>query len=123
MPVPEETIRQLADIPNVTVREGALLSRYTRFGIGGPADLYLEAASEVGFAQAFEIVRASGILYTVIGDGTNLIVSDSGFPGVVLRFTAADIDIDGETVRATAGGSYRPWLTAASRADCAGWKP
>src|SRR5579864_7727800 len=98
MPVPRETIQRLAGIPNVTVSEGPLLSRYTRFGIGGPAEVYLETASEASFAQAFEVVRASGASYTVIGDGTNLIVSDSGFAGIVLRFTASDIQIEGKTV-------------------------
>jgi len=44
MPVPQETIRRLADIPNVTVSEGPLLSRYTRFGIGGPADIFAETS-------------------------------------------------------------------------------
>src|ERR1700704_65354 len=103
MPVPRETIQQLADIPNVTVSEGPLLSRYTRFGIGGPAEVYVEAASEPAFALAFEIVRASDAPYTVIGDGTNLIVSDFGFAGVVLRFAATGVQIDGKTVRAAAG--------------------
>jgi UDP-N-acetylmuramate dehydrogenase len=107
MPVPRETIQQLADVPNVTVSEGPLLSRYTRFGIGGPAEVYAETASEASFAQAFEVVRASGASYTVIGDGTNLIVSDSGFAGIVLRFTAGDIQIDGKTVHAAAGAELQ----------------
>ena len=42
MPVPRETIQPLADIPNVTVSEGPLLSRYTRFGIGGPAEVFAD---------------------------------------------------------------------------------
>src|SRR6266849_2237439 len=107
MPVPRETIQRLADIPNVTVSEGPLLSLYTRFGIGGPAEVYVETASESSFAQAFEVVRASGAPYTVIGDGTNLIVSDSGFAGIVLRFTAADIQIDGKVVYAAAGAELQ----------------
>src|SRR6266851_7389345 len=107
MPVPRETIQRLADVPNVTVSEGPLLSRYTRFGIGGPAEVYVEAASEASLAQAFEVARASGAPYAVIGDGTNLIVSDSGFAGIVLRFTAADIQVDGKAVHAAAGGELQ----------------
>ena len=60
MTVPEEIIHQLAGIPNVTVSEGMLLSRHTRFGIGGPATLYVEAATEAAFAAALAIARSSG---------------------------------------------------------------
>src|ERR1700720_3905918 len=45
MPSTEETQQRLAEIPNLTVLTGAPLSRYTRFGIGGPADIYAETES------------------------------------------------------------------------------
>jgi UDP-N-acetylmuramate dehydrogenase len=103
MTVRQETIDQLAGIPNVSVSKGVLLSRHTRFGIGGPADVLVQAASEEAFAEALRISRASGASYGVIGDGTNLIVSDRGFDGIVLRLTAQGIERDGATVRAEAG--------------------
>src|SRR5271156_6311308 len=103
MTVPRETIDRLAGIPNVAVSEGALLSRHTRFGIGGPAEVFVQAASEEAFAEVLRISRASGANYSVIGDGTNLIVSDQGFDGIVLRMTAQGIERDGSTIRAEAG--------------------
>jgi UDP-N-acetylmuramate dehydrogenase len=103
MTVRQETIDQLAAIPNVSVSQGALLSRHTRFGIGGPADVLVQAASEEAFAAALRIARASGANCSVIGDGTNLIVSDRGFDGIVLRLTAQGIEGDGSIVRAEAG--------------------
>jgi UDP-N-acetylmuramate dehydrogenase len=107
MTVRKETIAQLACIPNVSVLEGALLSRHTRFGIGGPADALVQAASEDAFAQALRVSQASGADYSVIGSGTNLIVSDSGFPGIVLRLTANAIEHDGQTLRAAAGAELQ----------------
>ena len=89
-----------------------MLSRYTRFGIGGPAEVYVETASESSFAQAFSVALASGAPYTVIGDGTNLIVSDSGFAGIVLRYTAADIEIAGKAVHAAAGAELQNLVDA-----------
>lgn len=83
------------------------MSGHTRFGIGGPADAYLETACEPSFAQALEIVRESGSAYTIIGDGTNLIVSDAGFEGIVLRFTAAEIGSDGVQVQVAAGAELQ----------------
>src|SRR5579862_9567935 len=103
MTVKKEIIDQLAVIPNVSVTKGALLSRHTRFGIGGPADVLVQAASQEAFTEAMRISRASGASYCVIGDGTNLIVSDRGFAGIVLRLTAQGIERDGSAVRAEAG--------------------
>lgn len=88
MPTTEETHARLAGIPNLTVLPGAPLARYTRFGIGGPADLYAETGSVEAFIAALTEARASGIATVVIGDGTNLIVSDRGFRGIVLRYRA-----------------------------------
>src|SRR3954468_12945649 len=88
MPLTEEAQQRLAGIPNLTVLTGAPLSRYTRFGIGGPADLYAETDSVEAFIAAMNAARASGIPTMVIGGGTNLIVSDAGFRGIVLRYRA-----------------------------------
>src|ERR1700722_20638660 len=103
MTVRRETIDQLARIPNVSVSEGVMLNGHTRFGIGGPAEVFVEAASEQAFAEAFRVSQASGAAYGVIGDGTNLIVSDQGFEGILLRLTSKAIKRKGPTVRAEAG--------------------
>jgi UDP-N-acetylmuramate dehydrogenase len=107
MTVEKELIDQLAGIPNVSVSEAVLLSDRTRFGIGGPASLYVEADSEPAFSAALRTVRSSGANYSVIGEGTNLIVSDRGFNGIVLRFTANRISSVGSMVRAEAGAELQ----------------
>jgi UDP-N-acetylmuramate dehydrogenase len=105
--IDRDTVDRLAGIPNVSVSEGVLLSDHTRFGIGGPAELYVEAASEPAFAAALRIAQSSGTSYSVIGAGTNLIVSDAGFAGIVLRLTANRISSDGTLVRAEAGAKLQ----------------
>ena len=107
MPSKEETIARLAKIPTLTISEGALLSRYTRFGIGGPAEIYAHTAGEHAFVAALETVSAAGMNLAVIGGGTNLIVSDSGFPGIVLRFTADSIEHNATCVRVAAGAELQ----------------
>src|SRR5579872_2943738 len=107
MPVRPETIERLADLPNVAISPGALLSRYTRFGIGGPADVYVEARDEHSFIRALDVAKSSGAAYTVIGEGTNLIVSDAGFAGIVLRYTGRGIGTDGARVSAQAGAGLQ----------------
>jgi UDP-N-acetylmuramate dehydrogenase len=103
MPLTEETRLRLAEIPNLTVFTGAPLSRYTRFGIGGPADLYAETESAEAFVAALSAARASGMEIVVIGGGTNLIVSDDGFRGVVLRYRGERLLESNGRVHADAG--------------------
>jgi UDP-N-acetylmuramate dehydrogenase len=93
MPDPEETLARLALIPNLHITTSALLAPHTRFGIGGPADVYAETPSPEAFVAALDIARASGIDHVVIGGGTNLIVSDAGFRGIVLKLIADRIEI------------------------------
>src|SRR5215831_19687287 len=94
-------------IPHMIVKENALLSQYTRFGIGGPAAIYAETPCEGAFVEALRVARSSGRPWAVIGDGTNLIVSDDGFRGIVLRFTGSAIAADGNRVHAEAGASLQ----------------
>jgi UDP-N-acetylmuramate dehydrogenase len=107
MPVAPETIHRLANLPNVTVLQGAMLRRYTRFGIGGPAEVYFETPDQQSFMEALNIVRSTGSKHVVIGGGTNLIVADAGFPGIVLRLTASGIVSAGVGVSAAAGAELQ----------------
>ena len=103
----EETRVRLAEIPNLTVFAGAPLSRYTRFGIGGPADLYVETGNVEAFLAALAAARSSGIPTMVIGGGTNLVVSDSGFRGIVLRYRGDRLMAAGRRVIAEAGAALQ----------------
>jgi UDP-N-acetylmuramate dehydrogenase len=103
----DETFEQLSALPGLTVRRGALLSGYTRFGIGGAADVFAEAAHPEDFIDAWKVARASGLDTVVIGAGTNLIVSDDGFRGVVLKLANRHIVAEGDTVRADSGASLQ----------------
>jgi len=94
---------RLAAIPTVTVLRGVPLSGYTRFGIGGPADLFAETPDAEAFIAALTAARASGLETVVIGDGTNLIVSDAGFRGIVLRYRADRLQAAGTCIMADAG--------------------
>jgi UDP-N-acetylmuramate dehydrogenase len=103
----EQLVERLELIPTLHIERDAPLSRYTRFGIGGPADVYAETDRVEPFVEALNTVRASGLPYAVIGGGTNLIVSDAGFRGVVLRFTASNIAVAGERIAADAGAELQ----------------
>jgi len=103
MPPTEAARERLAEVPDLVVFTGAPLSRYTRFGVGGPADILAETGSAEAFAAALDIARASGLPTVVIGEGTNLIASDGGFRGIVLRYRGDRLDASGDAVVADAG--------------------
>lgn len=94
----QETFEQLSALPEISVTRDAPLANYTRFGIGGPADLLAETRDTEMFIQAWRIARASGLDTVIIGGGTNLIVSDAGFRGVVLKLSNRRISRDGLTI-------------------------
>src|SRR5438552_12275061 len=103
MSLTEETLRRLAAVPHLQVSTCVALSRYTRFAIGGPADIFAETREAESFIAALEIARTSGLEYVVIGGGTNLIVADSGFRGVALRFISDRLMAAGSRVVSDAG--------------------
>ena len=63
----QETFDQLSALPETTVLRNACLSQYTRFGIGGPADLFAETRNTGSFIQAWKIAHKSGLETVVIG--------------------------------------------------------
>lgn len=92
-----------AALPDMVLREGPLLSQYTRFGIGGPAQLLADTSNEASFLEALWIARKSGLPFVVLGGGSNLIVSDAGFDGLVLRYTGSALQRREQRVFVQAG--------------------
>ena len=93
----------LRAIPALSLQQNAPLAPLTRFGIGGPADLLAETSDPQAFVAASRVCRASAVPFYIIGDGSNLVVSDSGFRGVVLRFAAKGLAAEGAAIMADAG--------------------
>jgi len=99
--------RRLEAVAHLTLITNASLAARTRFGIGGPADLYLETPRVESLLEAIEVLRRAGQRWAVIGAGTNLIAADEGFRGAVLRYTGARILRGEEGLLAEAGGELQ----------------
>ena len=111
-------LERLATIPELECSENVRLSRLTRFAIGGPARVLADAPSETALIAALNVVR--GEPHALIGGGSNLVADDRGFPGVVLRFTAKNIEIDGGVVTAGAGAVLQDLVNATIAAGLEG---
>jgi UDP-N-acetylmuramate dehydrogenase len=84
-------------------RPDEALSRHTSFGIGGPAALFTVAGSTAGLSAALGAAATAGVETLLLGSGTNLLVSDDGFPGLALRLDLGGITIDRDAGRIVAG--------------------
>ena len=103
------------------IRHDFPLSRVTSFHIGGNADLAVYPADAEAFAYALDAAAQAGVPYTVIGNGSNTLVRDGGFRGVV--FVTTDmrrVTIDGTRLTGGCGVLLGSVGTNASRAGLAG---
>lgn len=115
-----ETASRLAELPNVILKRDEPLSRYTRFGLGGPAAVLLDTPDDTSFIKALAIARNSKLPVEVIGGGSNLVCADAGFNGIILRYTGDDISSDGNVVSLSAGAVLQDLVDYTIRQGLAG---
>jgi UDP-N-acetylenolpyruvoylglucosamine reductase len=91
----------------IDLEENKPLAPFTTFGIGGPARWFVEATSEEQIAEATAWAREKALPLFVLGGGSNLLVSDAGFDGLVLRIAMRGVDAttsDGRALYRVAAG-------------------
>ncbi len=96
---------QLAGVARVEVKTAEIIAPYTSYKIGGPAAVWAAPASEDVIGEVLAIVREAGIPLFILGLGSNLLVSDKGWPGVIL-YLGTNISgwrFDGTTATVMAG--------------------
>lgn len=79
---------------HVTVREREPLARHSTFGVGGPADLWVEVRAVDDLIAVLDAAEAAGTPRTVVGHGTNLLVADAGIEGLVLANSCVGLAFD-----------------------------
>ena len=108
--------------------ENRLLAPLTTFGVGGPARWLVEAASEGEIVEACAWARQRRVPLFVLGGGSNLLVADQGFDGLVLRIALQGITVTGASsgrpgdriYSAAAGEDWDILVERAVNQDCAG---
>ncbi len=99
-----ESVRSLV---NGEVRVHELMRKHTSFRIGGPADILALPVSIEDVRQIISYARTNEIPYRVIGNGSNLLVSDDGIRGITVKISRgmSDVEFDGAGIKAQAGMS------------------
>jgi UDP-N-acetylmuramate dehydrogenase len=100
------------------IEENRPLAPFTTFGIGGPARWFVQAVSEDEIAEAVAWARERSVPLFVLGGGSNLLVADAGFDGLVLHVALRGIAMEQGSVRAAAG---EPWEHCVQRSLDASW--
>ena len=81
------------------------MSRHTSFQIGGPADLFVQPATGEEVREAIRLAKKVQVPFFVVGNGSNLLVSDDGFRGMILQIgrNLQEITVEGNEIHAEAG--------------------
>ncbi len=82
-----------------------LMKNHTSFKIGGPADIMIVPKNEKDIVNAIKFLRENNIKYFIMGNGTNLLVKDTGIRGAVIKIADEynKISIDGDRINCEAG--------------------
>lgn len=101
--------------------EGEPMKNHTTFQIGGPAEVFVQPRSLSAFALTLAAARDAGLPLTVIGRGSNLLVSDAGVSGIVLCTCGINaVRVDGSHIYAQAGATLAQVARAALHAGLTG---
>ncbi len=79
------------------------LSGHTTFGVGGPADFFLDVTEIDEMVAAVNLCEQHGVDYFILGGGSNLLVSDDGYRGVLLKSGISHIHHDGNDITVGSG--------------------
>ena len=100
------------------------MKRHTTFRIGGPADYFLLPSSPEEMKGIIEICKEETLPYFILGNGSNLLVSDEGYRGVIIQLyrNYGDISVEGNVIRANAGALLSQIASAAKNASLTGFE-
>lgn len=102
-----------------SVKTEVLMKKYTTFKIGGPAKYLLTVTSTSDLVAALQYLDGAGISWHMLGGGSNMLVRDTGFDGVVVQVKSTHVEISGTTMTVDAGV---PTVTVAQQSMAAGLK-
>ena len=113
---------------NVIAKDSILIdepmSRHTTFRVGGPADFFVTPKAKEGLRDVVRICKEAGMPYYIIGNGSNLLVSDAGYRGVIVQIYKEmnEVKVEGDLVKAQAGALLSGIAAKALGAELSGFE-
>ena len=107
-------IEQIVSASNVLENEP--MSRHTTFRTGGPASLFIRPENKGQLVEVMALIKKLGTEFFVLGNGSNLLVSDKGFDGVVISLSKMnDIHLEGDNDIYAEAGAMNSQIAAFAR--------
>jgi UDP-N-acetylmuramate dehydrogenase len=105
-----------------TVKENEPMANYTTIKIGGPVEIFVEPTTVENLEKTMQIIQKHKAQWIAIGRGSNLLVSDQGISGVVIKLGAGldKVEIEGTTLSVGGGHSLVSLATSISRKGLSG---
>lgn len=104
------------------VKENILLSAHTTFEIGGPAKYFFTAKSQKDLIKAIGAAKEFNLPFFVLGGGSNLLVSDRGYKGLIIKIQSSELKIQGSNIYAEAGVPVSKIVDISSKNDLTGFE-
>ena len=100
------------------------MKKHTTFRVGGPADYFVMPETKDEIRRIITVCRECGTPFYIIGNGSNLLVSDKGYRGVIIQLykEMSKIETEGNVIRAEAGASLARVANAALEAGLTGFE-
>ena len=100
------------------------MSRHTTFRIGGPADFFLVPENADEIKKIIAVCKEKNVPYFILGNGSNLLVSDKGYQGVVVQLyrNFGQIRVEDSRIHAQAGALLSGIAAAAREASLTGFE-
>lgn len=111
-----------ATMDGMNINEHVVLAPYTMFQVGGAARYFVEVTSDDEVKEAIVFAREKKIPHFILGGGSNILVSDEGFSGVVIQMTSSSVlwSADDREVTADAGVSWDALVAESVAHHCFG---
>ncbi|HBP00609.1 MAG TPA: UDP-N-acetylenolpyruvoylglucosamine reductase [Candidatus Moranbacteria bacterium] len=106
----------------IKIQENVPLAQYTTFKIGGPARFFVCAENENDLSEALEYSAKNDLKVFVLGGGSNILVSDQGFDGLVVKIENRDLKIEGDLLECGAGAVLFDAVKAAAEKSLSGFE-
>ncbi len=108
-------------IPNIAMQEQADMRDYTTFRIGGPAELLVTPTTTAQLLTTVQLATDMGEPLFILGNGSNVLVSDAGIRGVVIHTAAlSEVDVQDETITAQCGAKLSKAAIVAAQSNLTG---
>ena len=89
------------------IYENELMSNYTSFKIGGPAEYLIKIQTPEELKEILKIIKNQEVPLTIIGNGSNILVSDSGIKGIVLKIEINTFELNTQTAHLKVGSGVK----------------